>query len=259
MYTVKKYPHGCFSWADCSVTEFDAARTFYREVMGWEAHDLPMAEGHYTIFKLDGHDVVGLGQQQAGFPSAWNHYITVDDVDALMPRVAELGGTVIEAPFEVGGNGRMALIQDPTGAVVCLWQPRAHIGSGIVNTQGAVGWNELHTTDMAAARAFYGDLLGWTFEEGEHTDQYQMFFLNGRVAGGIMPHENTAPDAASYWLLYFNVADIGAVREKMLAYGGKILFESLDEIGPRITAADPSGAVAAYIQASKVDPWVDPA
>ncbi|MFQ3647295.1 MAG: VOC family protein [Anaerolineae bacterium] len=258
MYTVTKYPHGCFSWADCSATEFDATRTFYREVMGWEAVDLPMAEGAYTIFKLDGHDVVGLGLQQAGFPSAWNQYITVEDVDALMPRVTELGGTVIELPFEVGDNGRMALIQDPTGAMVCLWQPRAHIGSRIVNTKGAVGWNELHTTDMAAARDFYGGLLGWTFEEGEHTAQYQMFFLNGRVAGGMMPHENVSSDAASYWLLYFNVEDIHAVREKIRAHGGRILFETLDEVGPRITAADPSGAVAAYIQANRADEWVDP-
>ena len=129
------------------------AKPFYAELMGWEIEDVPMGEGmFYTMYKSDGEHVAGLSQMQPemqsqGMPSHWSSYVTVDDVDALAGKVTELGGTVISEPFDVFDSGRMMVLQDPTGAIVCLWQAKNHIGSGLVNTPGAMTWNELTTND----------------------------------------------------------------------------------------------------------------
>jgi uncharacterized protein len=57
-------------------------------------------------------------------------------------------------------DGRVAAIRDPTGAIVSLWQPRARIGATPVNDIGALCWNELTTTDIERAKAFFAELLG---------------------------------------------------------------------------------------------------
>ena len=49
----------------------------------------------------------------------------------------------------------MAVIADPTGAVLCLWQPGTNIGAEVVNEPGALTWADIATTDAAAAQAFY--------------------------------------------------------------------------------------------------------
>ena len=79
-------------------------------------------------------------------------------------RAKRLGGTVLMEPFDVLDVGRMAMVQDPTGAVLALWEPRRHAGAGVVGDAGSMCWNELATTDTARAGAFYGSLLGWSAE-----------------------------------------------------------------------------------------------
>ena len=81
---------------------------------------------------------------------AWASYVTVDDVDATTAKARELGANVLAEPFDVMGVGRMSTIQDPTGAVLCLWQPRTSIGAEIVNTHGALSMNQLNTSDPEA-------------------------------------------------------------------------------------------------------------
>ena len=58
--------------------------------------------------------------------------------------------------------GRMAVLQDPTGAVFQVWQAKNSIGAKILNEPGALCWTELTTTDTKAAEAFYTKLFGWT-------------------------------------------------------------------------------------------------
>ena len=70
--------------------------------------------------------------------------------------------------MDVFDSGRMAFIVDPTGAQLGLWQPKNHIGAGIVNTVGAMCWNELLTRDAQTAKAFYSAIFGWEFYGDEH-------------------------------------------------------------------------------------------
>ena len=149
--------------------DVEAAKKFYGELFGWSHEDRPAGEyGFYTMFSKGDVDVAGMGAQppdRAGMPPVWNSYILVEDADATTAKTAELAGTVIMPVMEVMDAGRMSIIQDPTGAFVSLWEAKEHGGAGTFNEQGALVWNELLTRDQEQAKAFYGDLLGWTYEE----------------------------------------------------------------------------------------------
>jgi predicted enzyme related to lactoylglutathione lyase len=259
MFTVTKYPHGTFCWADCNSTDMDKARAFYTAVMGWTSYDLPMGNGQvYTMFQCEGHDIAGLGPQQDQMPSVWNSYIAVDDVDALTNKVPLLGGQVIAEPFEVFENGRMAVIQDPSGAFVSLWQARNHIGSGLVNTAGAIAWNELATREPQKAEDFFTALLGWTFQPGPMPG-YRLCFVNGRVNGAIMPMDENWGDMPPHWLIYFSVKDIHDVAQKVPANGGTLDTEIMnaESTGSFVIVSDPTGAVSAMMQITNPDPWIE--
>ena len=84
-------------------------------------------------------------QVDMGLPPLWSVYLTVDDADATVGKVEAAGGSVMAPAFDVMDAGRMAVIVDPAGAVVCLWQPKEHPGCEIVNEPGAFTWAELQT------------------------------------------------------------------------------------------------------------------
>src|SRR3954462_2535215 len=148
------YAHGTFSWVDNATTDQEGAKSFYSTLFGWDYDDTPVGEGIvYSLAKLCG-DVVGaIGPQQQdeisqGIPPHWNNYISVDDVDAVSARVAELGGNLVAPPFDVMDVGRMSVVIDPTGGVLCLWEARTNIGASVVNEHGALCWNDLSTGDV---------------------------------------------------------------------------------------------------------------
>lgn len=264
MFTVSKYPHGALSWADCSSTDAAKATPFYAELMGWEMEHLPIGEGMiYTMYKQDGHDVAAISQMPPGMemPSVWNTYITVEDVDAMPEKVRALGGTVISEPFDVFSNGRMMLIKDPTGAFVSLWQAKSHIGAGLVNTPGAMTWNELSTREPQKAIEFYSALVGWTFETGQMPGYH---FIrnsnhNGRMNGGMIEMNEEWGDLPPHWMVYFSVKDIEAATEKVKALGGQVNTPISDAPGTGRFAviSDPAGAHSTLIQLEQPQPWED--
>lgn len=263
MFTVTKYPHGTLSWADCASANASAAIPFYTELMGWTTQDLPMGDDQvYTMFKRDGHDVAGLSQLQPNQPpqSYWTTYITVDDVDSMPDKVRALGGIVLAGPFDVFQNGRMMLIQDPSGGTVALWQAISHVGAQLLNVPGAMTWNELNTRDVEKAKAFFGELLGWEFAPG-YMPGY--FFIhnphnNGRINGGILEMSGEAwGEMPSHWMVYFSVADIDAALAKAAELGGTVATEIIEAAGTGRFAVitDPAGAHLTAIQLEKPMPW----
>src|SRR5262249_60340994 len=97
----------------------------------------------------------------AGSPPHWNSYVSGDDVDAMTAKVEGAGGTVMAPPFDVMEAGRMSVVQDPTGAVILLWQAKESIGARLVNEAGTVSWSELRTPDVPKGAAFYNKVFGW--------------------------------------------------------------------------------------------------
>lgn len=258
MYTVSRYPQGAFSWADCSSTDAEKAKSFYSALMGWQTDDLPIGNGMvYTMFKHDGHTVAAISQGQPGMPSAWNNYITVEDVDAMPEKIRALGGTVVMEPMDVLEEGRMLVLQDPTGAYVSLWQPKNHIGAGLVNTVGAMCWNELATRDVEKAKAFFGDLLGWTYQPGP-TDGYTMIMNGDRVNGGILQMTDEWEGMMPHWMVYFTTSDVDAAAAKVAELGGQVHVPPTDiPAGRFMVISDPAGAVCTIMNTVNPDPWIE--
>ena len=113
--------NGAFGWFELMTTDVEAAKTFYKGLFGWEYETVPIPEAEYTIVKVDGVAVAGImGQpeESKGMPPSWDIYITVDDVDATVKSVTELGGKVLRPAFDIPEVGRFCVLQDPQGAVI---------------------------------------------------------------------------------------------------------------------------------------------
>ena len=148
-----EYAPGTFCWFELGTTDGEAAKKFYTELFDWSFDDHPMGPAMvYTMLKQDGKDVGALYQMPAemtdqGIPPHWLSYASVTSADETAAKAKELGATLMKEPFDVMDVGRMAVIQDPTGAVFALWQAKAHTGAGVVNVPNSVCWNELATPD----------------------------------------------------------------------------------------------------------------
>ena len=177
------YQHGVPCWVDTWQPDADAAARFYAGVFGWDVRSgtSGATSTRYDMCQLGGHDVAAIGSPRPeGAGAAWTTYVWVDDADAAAAQAARAGGSVVVAPFHSLDGGRMAIVADPAGAALGLWQPGTHRGAQRVNEASAYAMSLLHTPDPDGAAAFYGALFGWTTESfGEAT----MFRLPGFVGG----------------------------------------------------------------------------
>ena len=260
---VKQYPEGIFCWIDLATTDADAAKTFYSGLFGWELEDAPAPDNIvYTMCRQSGEDVCALygmspQMRDQGIPPHWASYLNVLAADAAAARASELGGTVLIPPFDIMDVGRMAVIRDPSGAAVSLWQPKRHIGATLVNCPGAWCWNELATRDTDAAARFYGELLGWTGEVSEGaTGPYTTFRRDGRLVGGMLAIAPEWGEVPPNWGVYFAVEDCAATRARATELGAKVMMPDMEvpEIGTLCVLADPQGAVFTVIALEIADP-----
>ncbi len=97
------------------------AKKFYGELFGWTFRDVP--ELNYVMFSAgDGSIGGGLWNPPAGIPRLVTNYISVEDVGAMVARVQARGGKLVNPRTEVPGHGWFALVADPDGNVIGLWQ-----------------------------------------------------------------------------------------------------------------------------------------
>ena len=171
--------------------------------------------------------------------------MTVEDADATAAHARELGANLLAEPFDVMDVGRMATIEDPVGAVFCVWQPRGSIGAEVVNGHGALTLNQLNTSDPGAAERFYSELFGWRFErQPDPETAYWGIYRGDALNGGMM--ELPEGPAPSHWLVYFGLDDLDAAAERVGSAGGTTMVEPQAVPGGRIlVAGDPQGAVFA--------------
>jgi uncharacterized protein len=245
------YTPGTFSWTDLTTPDRDAAETFYGDLFGWEAEDVPVGDRMvYSMMKLDGRHVAAIStqpqqQRDAGVPPAWNSYITVESADAALERARHLGANVHAEALDVMDSGRMGVIQDPQGAFFLVWEPRSHPGAAVVNKPGALTWNELVTPDMDASAGFYSELFGWTTKPMEGSGMPYLIIENaaGHVNGGIRAATKSEP---TYWLVYFGCEDADTALAKVAELGGGKIMGPID-MGPGqiAIAMDQRGAVFA--------------
>ncbi len=253
------YPQGTFCWTDLQTTDGAAAKAFYTSLFDWDGQDTPLPYGGvYTMLQQDGKDIAGLGEMQKeqidqGMPPVWNSYVAVDDAEAVAARATELGATVIAPAFDVMDAGRMAVIQDPTGAIFALWQTGKHKGSDLFNVPNSLGWNELATGDVEAAKTFYTALFGWEAETDDNG--YTAFLNNGRMNGGMMALDPSWGDVPPHWAIYLAVADCAATAQKAQELGGTIVRPPFDigDIGTIAVLQDPQGGTFMVIRMNQTD------
>ena len=157
---------GTFTWPELATSDQKAGVAFYRALFGWDVNEQPIGPTEvYSMFQMRG-KAVGAGctqqpdEKKMGVPPHWNSYVTVANVDETTKKAESLGAKVLAPPFDVMDAGRMAVLQDPTGAVFEVWQANRSIGAQILNEPGALCWTELTTSDTKAAEAFYTGLFG---------------------------------------------------------------------------------------------------
>jgi predicted enzyme related to lactoylglutathione lyase len=255
MAEITSYAAGSPSWVDLMTSDPEAARAFYRELFGWELEVGPAETGHYTIARLRGHSVAGLGGEPArdGMPTAWTTYLASDDVDATVGRITEAGGQLLMEPLDVMDQGRMAIAADPTGAVFGLWQAGEHAGATLVNEPGTVSWNQLETRDLDAARRFYTAVFGYRWEDvdtGQGGPPYATFAVQDRPVGGALQMDDNWPaEIPAHWMAYFAVADTDQAVATVQRLGGSVQMPGMDSpYGRFAVVSDPQGGVFTVIR-----------
>lgn len=243
-----EYPEGSLSWADLATSDPAGAKAFYEALFGWSYVSNPTdTGGKYISAAKDGHAVAGIFQkppEMDGLPSCWNLYVTVSSVDDAIGRAAAAGGQVYREPFDVMAEGRMAVVGDPAGAAICLWQAAAGVGAELVGEPGSLVWGELITGDQSAAAAFYAAVAGWGSEAqpGGPAGPATMFTVGGApVAGAVAPPDDQVPPC---WMACLGVEDCDAACEAVSAAGGAVAAGPFDTPVSRFAVvADPAGAV----------------
>lgn len=252
------YPAGTPCWIDLMSPDAEASAAFYESVFGWKAEPEHDDDGNriYTQFWKDDRIVAGLGGQPPGaegMPAIWNTYICVDDAEAAVASAQEAGGSVMMPAMQVMDAGHMAILSDPTGAAISVWQPNEHVGAGVANEPGTWSWNELLTRDVDTARDFYSKVFGWEYDSQEMpTGTYHV--IKGGDYGGLgglmaMP-PGTPEQVPNHWAVYFNVSDIAATIDNVQAAGGQVVQGPMEvpEVGHIATVHDPNGGSLCLMQ-----------
>jgi predicted enzyme related to lactoylglutathione lyase len=252
------YEPGVPCWIDALLPDPDAAIAFYGELFGWEfagPGEMPGdPPGRYYVARLRGRDVAGVGSQPAGVPPSWNTYVYVDSADDAARAARDAGGTVVTEPFDAAPAGRLAVLADPAGAVICVWEPGQRKGAQLVNEPGAWAMSHLRTPDPERAAAFYGAVFGWTtesFRAGGDEATFTVFRVPGYVGGEPrqpVSREVVATmgaangDGASDWSLDFWDRDVDATAAKAVELGGSVVAGPFDTPMSRTAVlADPHG------------------
>lgn len=243
---------GNFCWFELATSDQAAAKKFYGGLFGWTANDAPMGpDAFYTMFQLRGRNVgaaykLMADQVKQGVPPHWGTYVAVANVDDTIAKAKSLGGSVLAGPMDVADHGRMAVLRDPTGAVINVWQPKQHQGVGLWAEEGAFCWSELMTGDTTAATRFYAALFGWKTKVGEGAGvAYTHWQNDGADIGGMMAIMKEWGPMPPHWVNYVQVKNCDETAAKATALGGKVCMGPMDipNTGRFAMLQDPQGAV----------------
>jgi predicted enzyme related to lactoylglutathione lyase len=179
-------------------------------------------------------------------PTAWSVYIGTADAADTVKKAEAAGGKVIVAPMEVGDQGTMAFIADPSGAVIGVWQLNKMTGAQSIGKANTFGWAELNSRGVDKAIPFYKKVFGWgekKFEMGEGMD-YTEFLAGGESIAGSMEMNSMVPaQVPSYWLVYFTVDDVDKSHKTAVEHGAQQILEPQEFPGGRFSIlTDPQGA-----------------
>jgi len=253
---------GAFIWYELMTTDADGAKAFYDSVAGWDVGEgAAEYQGYRMINRKDGGFAGGVmpltdEMQQHGARPTWLGYIHVSDVDQTIGKIEAAGGKALMPAMDIPNVGRIAMVADPQGIPFYVMKPippanDPNAQSDVFSTtaEQRVGWNELMTSDPAAARKFYGELFGWTSEEfmpmGEN-GEYRFWARQGQTIGAVCGEMGSGN---SKWRFYIRVPSISSAVEAVKAGGGTVSMGPHEVPGGDhiIIGNDPQGAEFALV------------
>jgi len=230
-------------WFDLVTEDAAVAHRFYGKLFGWKIEKLSAT---YALVSLDGRSVAGIVEINGRLPDApedfWLLGVEVDDVDAAVEAARAAGGRIHHEADTAPGHGRYAVIIDPQGAALALWDPEKGTRASPRRTGDWV-WTELWTSDPGAAVEFYKTVLDYDHRGMEvNGETYHVFTQDEDLRAGVleMPFTGVEPN----WVPYILVDDLNAILKRARKLGGRVLLEPQEKLGKGEVAliADPSGA-----------------
>ncbi len=245
-------PEGTPIWYELQSSDPDASRTFYDDVVGWSTEPQPSGDMDYRMIDTGDSLVGGImrltDEMKAGGASpGWLVYFGVPDVDATCAKITANGGAVVVGPWDIPGIGRMAVVTDPQGIPFYVMRGATDDRSTAFDRtgMGKCNWNELVTTDHAAANAFYAAVFGWTYPDkmtmpGDMGD-YVFAAVGDTTIGATMKAQADGPPPG--WRFYFRASDIEEAAKTVTAKGGTVHMGPHEVPGGDriILATDPHG------------------
>ncbi|QZH75151.1 MAG: VOC family protein [Erythrobacter sp.] len=262
--------HGDFIWYELMTSDAPAAEQFYAPLLNWTISGDP-AYRHIEATEGGIGGILALSDDMmaGGARPGWIGYVLVDDVDQMVASIEGSGGRTLWPARDMENVGRMAMVTDPQGAAFYIMKPQPpadrpdmeiHAFSYDRPRLGHCAWNELATSDPAAALQFYGQRFGWV-KDGEMDmgplGKYEFLRHAGRapdgspmgqgMLGAVWAKPPEMPVSA--WTFYFRVADIDAAVAYIKGNGGSVMQEPMEIPGGdfSLNAIDPQGAYFALV------------
>jgi uncharacterized protein len=249
MPTRESAPVGAPTWNDLFTSDPDAAATFYTSLFGWKVDDPGPEFGGYKNFTRDGVPVAGFMKNdgQWGAPDAWSIYLRVNDAAATVDAAVAAGATIVYPAMDVATLGSQAMVSDPGGAAIGIWQPKDVQGFGVIAEPNAPAWFEIHTRDYDATLDFYTKVFGWDVHKVSDVPEFR-YATNGvedTAVSGVMDASGFLPEGVpAHWSVYFQTENADATLAKAVELGGSIVMGAEDTpYGRLATAADSTGAI----------------
>ncbi len=250
MPTRASAPAGAPCWVDLWTSDVEDSRRFYCRIFGWEAHEPSPEFGGYFMFTRGGVPIAGGMGDMPGMraQNVWKVYLSTESAAATVAAAQSAGATIAAPAMAVADLGTQAVLVDPTGAVLGVWQPGTFPGFTVLGEPGAPSWFELRTRDHGAAVAFYRSVFHWETEPLPADSG--LTYTTARNPGGdvpcagIMDASRHLPEGVSAkWCVCWDVRDVDATLETVKALGGSVVTPALDTpFGRFATVTDPAGA-----------------
>ena len=255
-------PPGDFIWYELMTPDAEGSKAFYDAVVGWDiSGEGPPEYGGYRMINSNGGMAGGVlpltsDMQQHGARPTWLGYLNVSDVDGKVADIEKAGGKALMPPTDIPNVGRIAMVADPQGAPFYVMKPippegRENEPSTVFSPAdlGRCAWNELSTSDPAAAQRFYGEQFGWTTDNfmpmGEH-GEYRFIDHHGLTLGAIA---GATGGHHPHWRFYFRVPSVGQAKQTAESKGGQIVRGPMEVPGGDhiVIGIDPQGAEFALV------------
>ena len=248
---------GKIIWRDLLTHDTKASQEFYETLFSWEFESIGSDAGltNNSTYKLIRHegrliggmiDTVALNNRSD--ISQWVVSMSVENIDDAVARFTAGGGEVLTPPKDLQRRGRMAVVRDAEGALLALLQTR---DGDPVDHEPEIGgflWDELWTTDIESATAFYESVAGlkaasWDTDENQESGaSYRLLKDGDKPRVGIMP--NPLEGLKPVWVSYLRVESPASITAQVEGLGGRVIVEARPRaLGGEVAfIAGPSGA-----------------